>query len=45
MPRGVIGIEIVPEAIDNAKANAQRNGIDRAQFLGRRDGNAPPPPR
>lgn len=29
----VIGIEIVPEAIENAKANAQRNGIDHAEFL------------
>lgn len=28
----VIGIEIVPEAIENAKANARRNGIQNADF-------------
>ena len=30
--RRVIGIEIVPEAIENAKANAARNGITNAAF-------------
>ena len=29
----VIGIEIVPQAIDNAKANAKANGITGAEFL------------
>ena len=29
----VIGIEIVPEAIENAKKNAVRNGMDNAEFL------------
>lgn len=29
----VVGIEIVPEAIDNAKANAARNGIVNTEFL------------
>lgn len=29
----VIGIEIVPEAIENAKANAKRNGVTNARFL------------
>ena len=29
----VIGIEIVPEAIDNAKENAARNGMTNAEFL------------
>ena len=28
----VLGIEIVPQAIDNAKQNAQRNGISNADF-------------
>ena len=28
----VLGIEIVPQAIDNAKENAQRNGITNASF-------------
>ncbi len=28
----VLGIEIVPQAIDNAKENAARNGIDNAAF-------------
>lgn len=28
----VIGIEIVPEAIENAKDNAQRNGVTNAEF-------------
>ncbi len=28
----VLGIEIVPQAIDNAKANAKRNGIANADF-------------
>lgn len=31
--RRVIGIEIVPEAIQNAKANAARNGIPNAEFI------------
>ena len=30
--RRVIGIEIVPEAIENARANTQRNGITNAEF-------------
>ena len=29
----VIGAEIVPEAVENAKANAALNGIDNAEFL------------
>ena len=29
----VIGAEIVPEAIENARQNARRNGIDHAEFL------------
>ncbi len=29
----VIGAEIVPEAIENAKLNAERNGIENAEFL------------
>jgi len=29
----VIGAEIVPEAIENAKSNASMNGIDNAEFL------------
>ncbi len=29
----VIGIEIVPEAIENAKENALRNGVPNAEFL------------
>lgn len=29
----VIGVEIVPEAIEDAKVNAQLNGIDNAEFL------------
>ena len=29
----VIGAEIVPEAIQDAQANAQRNGISNARFL------------
>lgn len=31
--RRVIGIEIVPEAIENARANAARNGIQNAEFM------------
>lgn len=27
------GIEIVPEAVENAKENAKRNGFDKAEFL------------
>ena len=30
--KAVIGVEIVPEAIQNAKENAKRNGIDNAEF-------------
>lgn len=30
--KSVIGVEIVPEAIDNAKENAKRNGIENAEF-------------
>ena len=29
----VIGAEIVPEAIENAKGNAERNGIENAEFI------------
>ena len=29
----VYGVEIVPEAIDDAKENAQRNGIENAEFF------------
>ena len=29
----VIGVEIVPEAIENAKANAERNGLHNTEFL------------
>ena len=31
--RSLIGVEIVPEAIDSAKANAARNGVTNAEFL------------
>ena len=31
--RRVIGAEIVPEAIEDAKANARRNGLENARFL------------
>ncbi len=31
--RRLIGVEIIPEAIDNANANAKRNGIDNARFI------------
>lgn len=31
--RRVIGIEIVPEAVKNAKSNAARNGVGNAEFL------------
>lgn len=31
--RRLIGVEIVPEAIENAKANARRNGVENAEFL------------
>lgn len=30
--KSVIGVEIVPEAIENAKENAKRNGIENAEF-------------
>lgn len=29
----VIGVEIVPEAIENAKENAERNGVQNVEFL------------
>lgn len=29
----VIGVEIVPEAVENAKKNAERNGINNVEFL------------
>ena len=29
----VIGVEIVPEAIENAKENAARNGVENAEFI------------
>ncbi len=29
----LIGVEIIPEAIENAKINAKRNGIDNARFI------------
>ena len=29
----VIGAEIVPEAVENAKANAQRNGVTNTEFI------------
>ncbi|MFM7694503.1 MAG: 23S rRNA (uracil(1939)-C(5))-methyltransferase RlmD, partial [Actinomycetota bacterium] len=29
----VVGIEIVPEAVEQATANARRNGIDNAEFI------------
>ncbi len=32
MARKVIGVEIVPQAIENAKENAERNGIENAEF-------------
>ena len=31
--RRAIGAEIVPEAIDNARENARRNGVDNAEFF------------
>ena len=31
--RRVVGIEIVPQAIDNAKENAARNGVTNAEFI------------
>ena len=31
--RQALGIEIVPQAIENAQENARRNGIDNARFL------------
>ena len=31
--RRLIGVEIVPEAIENAKANARRNGVENAEFF------------
>lgn len=29
----VIGVEVIPQAVEDAKANAQRNGITNAQFF------------
>ena len=29
----VIGVEVVPQAVENAKENAKRNGIENARFL------------
>ncbi len=29
----VIGVEIIPEAVENAKKNAERNGMDNVEFL------------
>ena len=29
----LIGVEIIPEAIENAKRSAEQNGIDNARFL------------
>lgn len=29
----LVGVEIIPEAIENAKANAEMNGIDNAEFI------------
>ncbi len=31
--KSVIGVEIVPQAIEDAKANAQENGIENARFI------------
>lgn len=31
--REVIGVEIVPDAVENAKTNAAKNGIENARFL------------
>ncbi len=31
--RRLIGAEIVPQAVDNARANARRNGIENAEFI------------
>ena len=31
--KSLVGVEIVPEAIENAKANAERNGIENATFI------------
>ena len=31
--RELVGVEIIPEAIENAKANALRNGITNARFI------------
>lgn len=32
LAKSVVGVEIVPQAIENAKENAKKNGIDNAQF-------------
>ncbi len=31
--KALVGIEIVPEAIEDAKKNAERNGVDNARFI------------
>ena len=31
--RRLIGVEIIPEAVDNAKENARLNGIENAEFF------------
>lgn len=31
--KSLIGVEIIPEAIDDAKINAEANGIDNAEFI------------
>ena len=31
--KAIIGVEVIPAAIDNAKENAARNGIENARFL------------
>ena len=31
--KNVIGAEIIPEAVENAKNNAERNGINNAEFI------------
>ncbi|MBQ8688207.1 MAG: 23S rRNA (uracil(1939)-C(5))-methyltransferase RlmD [Ruminococcus sp.] len=29
----VLGVEVIPEAVENAKENAERNGIENAEFI------------
>ena len=31
--RRLIGVEVVPQAVENARENARRNGIENAEFL------------